>query len=130
VQIKESHLISIVDDHEPVREATASFIRSVGFRTKCFASAQQFLSSPHLHETDCLILDLQMPGMNGLELQRQLLNDKFQIPIIFVTAHGCPETRDEALRAGAIDFLSKPFSEEALLRAIQKALQVKKNHEP
>jgi FixJ family two-component response regulator len=116
-------LISIVDDDQSIREATTSLLKSNGFRTEVFSSAEEFLGSPHWQETKCLILDIQMPRMTGLELQRRLTAENRRIPIIFITAHGDQKTRDEALRAGAIDFLTKPFSEEALLHAIKSALQ-------
>jgi len=116
-------MISIVDDDESVREATLSLLRSHGFRAEVFSSAEEFLGSPYAKETKCLILDVQMPGMNGLELQKRLNGESPRIPIIFISAHESPEIRREALRAHAIDFLSKPFSEEALLRAIHSALE-------
>ena len=123
--IEEKHLvslISIVDDDESVREATTGFLKSNGFRAEVFASAEEFLASPHLAETKCLILDVQMPGITGLELQRRLADGNHRIPIIFITAHQEPKIRNEAMRAGAVDFLSKPVSEEALLHAIRSAL--------
>jgi FixJ family two-component response regulator len=91
-------------------------------RVAVLASAEEFLSSPHLEVTDCLILDVRMPGMNGLELQRQLSAANSRIPVIFITAHGDEEARAQALAAGAVAFLHKPFSEEALLSAIEIAL--------
>ena len=115
-------LISIVDDDESVREATTSLLKSNGFRTEVFASAEDFLASRYLVETKCLILDVQMPGMNGLELQRRLASDHRSIPIIFISAQNNPAVRKQAARSGAIDFLPKPFSEEALLRAVRAAL--------
>ncbi|MGA2248103.1 MAG: response regulator [Verrucomicrobiota bacterium] len=113
-----------MDDDQSIREATTSLLKSNGFRTEVFASAEEFLESPHLPETRCLILDVQMPKMNGLELQRRLRAENRRIPIIFITAHGDQKTRNEAMRAGAIDFLTKPFSEEALLVSIKSALQL------
>ena len=118
----ETALISIVDDEESIREAIESLLRSVGFRTQTFASAEQFLQSDQIETTACLILDVRMPGMSGLELQRQLMATQYRIPIVFVTAHGDAEARSRALQAGAVEFLLKPFSEEALLNAIQVAL--------
>jgi FixJ family two-component response regulator len=115
-------LISIVDDDQSVREATTSLLKSNGFRAEVFASSEDFLASRYLDETKCLILDVQMPGMNGLELQRRLASENRCIPIIFISAHDNQEVRKQATRSGAIDFLPKPFSEEALLRAIRAAL--------
>ena len=121
-------LISIVDDDESVREATTSLLKSNGFRAEVFSSAEDFLASGCLDETRCLILDVQMPGMNGLELQRRLASENRSIPIIFISAHDNQEVRKQATRSGAIDFLPKPFSEEALLRAIRDALGMAKEN--
>ena len=118
----ETALISIVDDDESIREAIQSLLRSVGFRAKTFASAEQFLQSDQIENTACLILDVRMPGMSGLELQRRLIATQCRIPIVFVTAHGDEEARSRALQEGAVEFLLKPFSEEALLNTIQAAL--------
>jgi FixJ family two-component response regulator len=115
--------ISIVDDDESVREALKSLLESVGYSTKVFASAEEFLRSNNHQETQCLILDIRMPGMSGLELQRRLVAAGFRIPIIFITAHADEEGRAPALREGAVAFLRKPFSEEALLSAVQSALR-------
>ena len=115
--------IAIVDDEESVREALQSLLKSMGFRAEGFASAEDFLQSSLLPGTTCLILDVRMPGMGGLELQRQLAAHKRRIPIIFVTAHGDDDTRARALQAGAVDFLAKPFSEDALLTAVHSALE-------
>ena len=123
-QVSETALISIVDDDESMREAIQSLLRSVGFRAKTFASGEQFLQSDQIENTACLILDVRMPGMSGLDLQRRLMATQCRIPIVFVTAHGEEEARSRALQEGAVDFLLKPFSEEALLNAIQAALHV------
>jgi FixJ family two-component response regulator len=120
---KASCLIAIVDDDESVREATTSLLRSNGFRAETFASAEEFLDSPIVDKTRCLLLDVAMPGINGLELQRRLAAEGRRIPIIFITAHDNPAVRSEATRAGAVDFLPKPFSEAALLNAICSALE-------
>jgi FixJ family two-component response regulator len=120
--VSEPALISIVDDDESIREALQSLLRSVGFRAKTFASAEQFLQFDQIETTACLILDVRMPGMSGLELQRRLMATQYRIPIVFVTAHGDEEVRSRALQAGAVEFLLKPFSEEALLNAIEAAL--------
>jgi len=111
-------LISIVDDDESVRVALKSLIGSVGLRAEVFASAEEFLHSRLLSETDCLIADVRMPGMSGLELQDRLKGDNSPIPIIFISAHDDGDARVRGLQAGAIDFLQKPFSEDSLLRAI------------
>ena len=116
-------LISVVDDDESIRESLNGLIRSVGFVVAVFASVEEFLSSDDLRNTDCLILDVRMPGMNGLDLQRELGTNHHQIPVIFVTAHGDEVVRQRALSAGAVDYLFKPFSEEALLNAIVAALK-------
>jgi FixJ family two-component response regulator len=120
-------LISVVDDYDSIRESLQGLIRSVGFAVNVFASAEEFLNSDHVHNTDCLILDVRMPGMNGLDLQRQLAATQYQIPVVFITAHGDEEARQRALNGGAVDYLLKPFSEEALLNAIGAALKSKAN---
>ena len=120
---KPEHLVSIVDDDPSICEATSSLLQANGFKTRSFCSAVEFLNSPEFHETDCLILDLRLSGMSGLELQRHLAGKNCRIPIVFIASHGTPDTREEAMRAGAIAFLSKPFSEEALLRSIHSALK-------
>jgi len=116
-------LISIVDDDDSLRNSLDNLLRSVGFRAQGFASAEAFLSSNQAHDTSCLILDVRMPGMNGLELQRQMVAANWRIPIIFVTSHADDDARARALEAGAVDFLSKPFREEDLLNAINAALK-------
>lgn len=115
-------IISIVDDDASNREAVSTLLRSAGFTVEAFASAEDFLASAHLHQTRCLILDLQMPGMNGLELQQLLAAAKYRIPIIFITAQSDEESRTRAFQAGAFDFLPKPFREEALRHAVRVAL--------
>jgi FixJ family two-component response regulator len=120
--MSEIPLIAVVDDDAAVREAVQSLLRSVGFRAAAFASAQDFLQSGRLPETACLIVDVRMPRMSGLALQQQLTTAQCPIPIIFITAHGDAETRTRALRAGAVAFLDKPFSDEVLLEAVQAAL--------
>jgi FixJ family two-component response regulator len=115
-------LISVVDDDDSVRESLRGLLRSVRFGVESFASAEEFLSSGRVPETDCLILDVRMPGMGGLELQRRLVSSHPRMPVIFISAHGDDELRSRALRGGAVDYLLKPFSEDALLNAVQKAL--------
>lgn len=116
-------LIAVVDDDASIREALDSLLRSVGFRAVVCVSAEDFLQSGYLPDTACLIVDVRMRHMSGLELQQQLVTAQCPIPLIFITAHEDDETRRRALRAGAIDFLYKPFSDEVLLSAVQAALQ-------
>jgi FixJ family two-component response regulator len=117
-------LVCIVDDDASMARSTRYLISSFGFRAEAFLSAQEFLESRLVEETKCLILilDLRMPGMDGLELQRHLIGTNKRIPIIFISARVNDEERLEALAGGAVDFLRKPFKEEALLKAIQVAL--------
>jgi FixJ family two-component response regulator len=120
--MSDTPLIAVVDDDAAVREAVRSLLRSAGFRAAAFASALDFLQSGRLPDMACLIVDVRMPRMSGLALQQQLTKAQCPIPIIFITAHGDAETRTRALRAGAVAFFDKPFSDEALLRAVQAAL--------
>jgi FixJ family two-component response regulator len=116
----------VVDDDESVRESLQGLLRSVGFAVKVFDSAESFMTSEHLHNTNCLILDVRMPGMRGPELQRWLAVKEHDIPIVFITAHGDDaEARARALNDGAVAYLLKPLSEEALLDAVQKGLSAK-----
>jgi FixJ family two-component response regulator len=115
-------LIAVVDDDEAIRDAIQSLLRAVGLRAAVFASAEDFLHSGQRQAMACLIVDVRMPRMSGLELQRQLATTQGPIPIIFITAHGDAETRARALREGAVAFLDKPFSDEVLLWAVQAAL--------
>jgi FixJ family two-component response regulator len=116
-------LIAIVDDDDALRNSLDNLLRSTGFRAHGFASAEAFLRSDQARETACLIVDVRMPGMNGLELQRQIVAANWQIPIIFMTAHADDEARARALEAGAVAFLYKPCREDDLLHAIDVALQ-------
>ena len=115
-------VIAIVDDNEPFRHATVSFIRSLGYAVLQFASAEAFLKSNQLDDTDCLISDVQMPGMNGIEAQSKLIAQGHHFPIIFVTAFPGMKTRAQALASGAIGFLAKPFNDETLITCLNKAL--------
>jgi len=117
------NLISIVDDDESVRRTTTLLIESFGFRAATFESAETFLRSGHLHDTSCLIVDVQMPGMNGLQLQSHLAAVGCGIPIIFITAYESNDSRQRAMKAGAAAFLGKPFSDEQLLQTIRSALR-------
>jgi FixJ family two-component response regulator len=122
-------LISVVDDDESVRESLDGLLRSVGFAVKVFASAEEFLSSDHHSDIDCLLLDVRLPGMNGIELHRRLVADHCEIPVIFITAHGSEEgVRSQALRNGAVDYLIKPLSEDSVLDAVHKALSSKQKN--
>ena len=116
-------LISVVDDDRSVVEAIVSLIESVGYAAAGFSSAEDFLNSPQLGRTACLILDVHMPGMGGLELQRRLAARNERVPIVFVTAHGDHDISAEALRRGAVAFLRKPFSQESLLDAVRSVLE-------
>jgi len=118
-------LISVVDDDTSVRESLQCLIRSFGFAVEAFASAEEFLNSGNLHNTRCMILDVRMPVMNGPELQRRLAASHREIPVIFITAHGDEAARSQALKDGAVDYLLKPFTEEALLNAIRASLNSK-----
>ena len=118
------NLISVVDDDESVRRTTTLLIESFGFRAAAFESAETFLRSGHLHGTSCLIVDVQMPGMNGLQLQSHLAAGGCGIPIIFITAYESKDARQRAMQAGAAAFLGKPFSDEQLLQTIRSALRL------
>ena len=128
MQLREHIVISIVDDDGLVRDAIGELVRSLGYRTAVFPSAEQFLESGRIGETACLITDLQMPGMSGFDLQNRLRNDGFNTPIIFVSAFPEERYRTRALDAGAVAFLSKPFEEQSLLECINAALQMGGSH--
>jgi FixJ family two-component response regulator len=119
-------VISIVDDDEAVRLALRSLVRSLGYVSNVFASAEEFLESSHLHETSCLISDVQMPGMNGIELQSRLKRLECSAPVIFVTAFPDERNRTLALEAGAIGFLEKPFEGRAMVQLIQAAVRAQR----
>jgi FixJ family two-component response regulator len=116
----DERLVSIVDDDVSVRQSTRRLIRSFGFRAEAFGSAEEFLESGDAAKTACLILDVRMPDMDGLELQRRLADDGLQIPIVFLTGRASEEEERRALRAGAVDFLRKPVGRDALLRIVQR----------
>jgi FixJ family two-component response regulator len=120
-------LVSIVDDDDSVRRSTRRLLRSVGFRSEAFASAEEFLSSGLAKGTDCLILDLRMPGMNGLQLQKRLAESSNPVPIIFLSAHASADDERRALQAGAVQFLQKPVNKDVLLLAIRNALKISPN---
>src|SRR5258708_35981201 len=127
-KMPENLVVSIVDDDVSVRRSTRRLLRCSGFRAEAFASAEEFLGSKSATETACLILDLRMPGMNGLELQRRLAQNGNGVPIIFLSSHASEEDERSALRAGAVQFLHKPISKEALLSAIRDALKRSTSH--
>ena len=116
-------MVFVIDDDESIREALKSLIRSVGLSVKTFASAQDFLESSRPDVPSCLILDVRMPGLSGLDLQRDLAEGNIHIPIIFITGHGDIPMSVRAMKAGAIEFLTKPFRDQDLLDAIQQALE-------
>ena len=116
-------IVFVIDDDESIREALRSLIRSVGLGVKTFASAQEFLQSRRPDVPACLILDVRMPGLSGLDLQRDLAEANIHIPIIFITGHGDIPMSVRAMKAGAVEFLTKPFRDQDLLDAIQQALE-------
>jgi FixJ family two-component response regulator len=115
-------VISIVDDDASMRTATARWLRSLGFSAHTFSSAQEFLSSPRLNDTTCLIADVQMPGMSGIELQKYLTARGHRMPMVFITAYPEDQIRQQAMNGGAVGFLSKPFEEARLLECVERAL--------
>ncbi|MEI9999430.1 MAG: response regulator [Verrucomicrobiota bacterium] len=115
-------VIAVVDDDESVRESLQGLLRSLGYPVRVFVSGEDFLAANGLDETRCLILDVRMPGMTGLELQRRLRASGAAVPIIFITAHGEEETKNQALGGGAVAFLVKPFAEDAVLSSLNLAL--------
>jgi FixJ family two-component response regulator len=121
--------ISVVDDDESVRESLQGLLKSVGFGVSSFNSAEAFLESESIPSTECLILDLRMPGMSGIDLQRELMGRDLRIPIIFVTAHYDATIRSQVLAEGALACLRKPFAEKELLDAVESALGGPENDE-
>jgi FixJ family two-component response regulator len=118
-----TRIIAIVDDDESVRFALKGMMKSVGLPAQAFASAEDFLNSGLLRQTACLIADIRMPGMSGLDLQNKLNAEHCRIPTIFITAHGDAKLRLQALRGGAVEFLAKPFDDEILLENVRAALE-------
>jgi FixJ family two-component response regulator len=115
-------LVAVVDDDDLIRNALQGLLKAVGVTAAAFASAEEFLTSAQKQQIACLIADIRMPGMSGLELQAKLNAERCRIPIIFITAHGDEKMRMQALRAGAVEFLAKPFDDEALLKSVRAAL--------
>jgi FixJ family two-component response regulator len=118
-----SGLVAIVDDDESVQRALQDLIESDGLSALCFGSAEQFLDSEARNKAACLIADVRMPGLSGLELQAKLKAERCRIPVIFITAHGDAEMRIHAMRQGAVEFLSKPFDDAVLLEIVHAALE-------
>ena len=116
-------IVFVVDDDVSVREGLGSLIRSAGLRVETFASAQKFLDSPRADVASCLVLDVRLPGLSGLDLQKRMAQANIEIPIIFITGHGDVPTSVRAMKAGAVEFLTKPFRDRDLLDAIQQAIK-------
>ncbi len=116
-------IIAILDDDASAREGLSRLIRSVGLRVETFASAQEFMARPRTDVPSCLVLDLQLPGLSGLDLQKRMAEVELEIPIVFLTGHGNIPESVQAMKAGAVEFLTKPFEEQELLRAIQEAIE-------
>ena len=116
-------IVAVIDDDESVRTALREMLRSAGLSTLTFASAEDFLESGRQRQAGCLIADIRMPGMSGLELQAKLNAEHYRIPTIFITAHGDEKMRMHALRAGAVEFLAKPWDDEVLLEKVRTALE-------
>ena len=117
-------LVSIVDDDESVRESLPDLLKELGFAVQAFSSAEAFLESEAIDDTRCLILDIAMPGMSGLDLQQELARRRHDVPIVFITAQHDQNLRPRVLARGAVDCLFKPFSETALLEAVNTALRI------
>jgi FixJ family two-component response regulator len=116
-------VIAVVDDDPSVRQGLQRLIRSFGWHAETFASAQEFLARPTAQAPSCLVLDLQLPGLSGLDLQKQMAESGLEIPIVFLTGHGNIPSSVQAMKAGAVEFLTKPFDEEDLLKAIREAIE-------
>ena len=122
--MREPHaIVLVVDDDVSVREALASLIRSAGLQVETFASAQEFLAHPRADAPSCLVLDVRLPGLSGLDLQKRMAEANLEIPIVFITGHGDVPTSVKAMKAGALEFLVKPFADQDLLEAIQQAIK-------
>lgn len=119
---KQAPLVAVVDDDESVRVAIRNVLRSAGLRAETYASAEDFLDTGHPEDSDCVVLDIRMPGMSGLQLQRRLADDGHAIPTIFVTAYADESARHQAIEAGASAFLRKPFDPKGLLRSVESVL--------
>jgi FixJ family two-component response regulator len=115
--------VAIVDDDESIRAALQGFMKEAGLPAQSFASAEDFLASGDLNQVGCLVADIRMPGMSGLELQARLNAERHRIPTVFITAHGDESMKMQALRAGAVEFLAKPFNEDVLLDCVRAAME-------
>jgi FixJ family two-component response regulator len=120
---KGTNFVAIVDDDESIRAALQGFMKEAGLPAQSFASAEEFLASGALNQVGCLVADIRMPGMSGLELQARLNAERHRIPIVFITAHGDENMKMQALRAGAVELLAKPFNEEVLLECVRTAME-------
>src|SRR5437899_8288840 len=120
---RKSKVVAIVEDEDLMRSALQGLLKAVGLPARAFASAEELLESGQQHDTGCLIADIRMPGMSGLDLQAKLNAQRIRIPTIFITAHGDERMRLQALRAGAVEFLAKPFDDEVLLENVRAALE-------
>ena len=116
-------IVFVVDDDISVRESLASLIRFAGWHPQTFASAQEFLSHPRVFVPNCLVLDVRLPGLNGLDLQKRIATDRIDMPIIFITGHGDVPMTVRAMKAGAVEFFTKPYGDEVLLSAIRQAIE-------
>ena len=123
--IAKRSLVSVIDDDESVRESLPDLLREFGFAVQAFSSGEEFLASQYVCETGCLILDVAMPGMSGPAVQQELMRRRKKIPIVFITAHGGETVRPQLLQQGAVECLSKPFSDTALREALNAALRTK-----
>jgi FixJ family two-component response regulator len=121
--IQEHSTVYVVDDDASMREALKNLLRSVGLEVQTFSSAQEFLSAPRSNRSGCLVLDVRLPGLSGLDLQRQLADAKIHTPIVFITGHGDIPMSVRAMKAGAVEFLTKPFRDQDLLDAVQQCLE-------
>jgi FixJ family two-component response regulator len=121
--LQNTPIVSIIDDDQDVRQAVQRLMRSRGFATRTFASAEEFLRSPSLHETACVITDIQMPGMTGIDLHDVMLKQGPRLPVIFLTAFPDDRTEKRALQAGALGFLTKPFDARTLVSLVDTAVQ-------
>lgn len=120
---RKTNLVAIIDDDDLMRSSLEGLLKAAGLSARAFASAEDFLTSGQQHHVACLITDIRMPGMSGLELQARLNAEGCKIPIIFITAHGDARMRTQALRAGAVEFLAKPFDDEDLIDSVRAALE-------